>query len=323
MDKVSIIVPVFNVEKYLHRTLSSLVGQTYENLEILVIDDGSSDGSCRIIEDFAQKDTRIRLLRQKENQGVCAARNRGLDAATGEWICFCDGDDWYVPEFVQTMLERAKRETADYVICNYRVVGQGRLSVVSDSLAALESGCDPRIVIACGPLASCTHMVSRRLFTLSRVRYPVGLRQYEELPVMPVLAKYAARIAVCHQPLYCYYQRGNASSASNGSGESEENFRRALAAMGDALGAGYEQEMEFHAIYALFYGEILNACKRGEPTKGILERIDRYRREYPRWQENPYFDKLGRSKQIFLRLVFWRWVTGLRGLAWIHGKIVN
>lgn len=323
MDKVSVIVPVYNVAGYLRRTLDSLTGQTYDDLEILVIDDCSTDGTQPLLAQYASGSKKIRALYQERNQGVSAARNRGLDAATGDWICFCDGDDWYAPEFVQTMLDCARRERADYVICDYRIAAAGRPAAAANSLSGLINGCTGREVVALGPLASCTHMISRRLFAVSGVRYPVGLSQYEELAVIPVLARYARRVGICRQPLYYYFQRGNGSSASNRLVQSEDVFRKALKAMGGALGEGWETEMEYHAIYALFYGEVLKACKRGEPAGQIRERIGRYSREYPHWRSNPYLQKMGRAKRAFLWMVHRRQIAGLRLLAQIHGKIVS
>ena len=89
---ISVIIPVYNVEKYLHRCLDSVIEQTYKNLEVILIDDGSTDHSGEICDDYAAKDVRIHVIHQ-ENQGVSAARNKGLDNVKGEYITFVDSDD--------------------------------------------------------------------------------------------------------------------------------------------------------------------------------------------------------------------------------------
>ena len=94
---ISVIVPVYNVAAWLPRCVDSILAQTYENLEILLVDDGSTDGSGNICEEYAKKDTRIRVL-HKENGGLSSARNAGLDAAAGAYIGFVDSDDWIAPE---------------------------------------------------------------------------------------------------------------------------------------------------------------------------------------------------------------------------------
>ena len=114
MEKVSIIVPVYKVEAYLQRCVESLVRQTYPHVEIILVDDGSPDRSGELCDVFAKEDSRIVVVHQ-ENQGVSAARNRGLDAMTGDWVCFCDGDDWFELDFVEHMLKCAQEEIADYV----------------------------------------------------------------------------------------------------------------------------------------------------------------------------------------------------------------
>ena len=93
MEKVSVIVPVYNNEKYVETCIRSICQQTYQNLEILVINDGSTDGSRQILERMAEKDKRIRLIHQ-ENAGVSAARNKGIELADGEYLTFVDGDDY-------------------------------------------------------------------------------------------------------------------------------------------------------------------------------------------------------------------------------------
>lgn len=323
MSKVSIIVPVYNVDRYLERTVRSLLNQTHRDVEILLIDDGSKDESRKVMDRLAAEDDRVKALIQPCNRGVSAARNRGLEEATGEWVCFCDGDDWYEPTFVEKMLACAQKEEADYIICDYQIAAEGRAPLASGSVKELVGDTSAQRVIALGPVSSCTHMVHRRLLEKSGVRYPVGRRQFEELPVIPVLAKYAGRIAVVDEPLYNYFQRGDGTSASNAAGSIEENFLLSWREMAQALGAGYEKELEYHIIYSLFYGEILNLCKQKKTACEILKKIREYEEQYPQYRENPYLPALGRAKGLFLQMVHLHFVPGLRLLAWVHGKIVK
>lgn len=117
-ERVSVIVPVFNVEEYLEEALDSLLMQTYRNLEILVVDDGSTDGSGEICDAYAMKDERIRVVHQ-ENQGLSGARNTALDLMTGDFVMFLDPDDAYHPEMVQRLVETQKMEQADIVLCRF------------------------------------------------------------------------------------------------------------------------------------------------------------------------------------------------------------
>lgn len=117
-DKVSIIIPVYNVEKYLAECIESVLQQTYTNWEMLLIDDGSTDHSSEICEEYAKKDVRIKVIHQ-ENGGQSKARNTGLDAATGEYIMFLDSDDIYDEKAVEVLQKEISEKNADYIVANY------------------------------------------------------------------------------------------------------------------------------------------------------------------------------------------------------------
>ena len=117
MPQISIIVPNYNTEKYLPRCLKSLVNQTFKDIEIIVIDDGSKDDSVKIMRQFAEKDNRIKVITQK-NSGPATARNKGLDAATGKYLMFCDSDDWYEPNMCEVMFNTIEKKKTDIVCCH-------------------------------------------------------------------------------------------------------------------------------------------------------------------------------------------------------------
>ena len=123
MAKVSIIVPVYNVAKYLARCLDSILAQTARDLEIICVNDGSTDASAAILADYAAKDPRIRVLTQP-NGGLSAARNAGLDAATGDWVMFVDSDDWIPPDAVAAFLQVAAESGARVVVSSSYAVDE-------------------------------------------------------------------------------------------------------------------------------------------------------------------------------------------------------
>lgn len=122
---ISIIVPIYNTSKYLRNCLDSIVNQTMENIEIILVDDGSTDGSDIIIDEYAEKDERVKKI-HKQNSGPSETRNIGIDNATGEYIMFIDSDDWIEPQTCQILYRKAKKKNADFVICgNYNVATSG------------------------------------------------------------------------------------------------------------------------------------------------------------------------------------------------------
>ena len=120
MPEISIIIPVYNSEKYLDTCLNSLINQTFKDIEIICINDGSMDNSLNIMEKYAQTDKRIIVISQ-ENSGVAVARNKGLKTATGNYVMFCDSDDYYYPDMCKTMLNKLKKENVDTVMCSANV----------------------------------------------------------------------------------------------------------------------------------------------------------------------------------------------------------
>lgn len=116
---VSVIVPIYKVEPYLRQCIDSIINQTYKNLEIILVDDGSPDGCPQICDEYVSKDTRIKVI-HKENGGLSSARNAGLDIATGEYVAFVDSDDWIEPTMYEDLLGVMKTHQSDIVVCKYR-----------------------------------------------------------------------------------------------------------------------------------------------------------------------------------------------------------
>ena len=116
--KVSVIIPVYNCEKYIEKCLRSVIDQTYENIEVIVVDDGSSDNSYQIIKEVTREKSNISIIRQ-DNQGLSMARNRGLKDATGEYLTFLDGDDFWGRSHVERLVGIAESNQSDMVICGY------------------------------------------------------------------------------------------------------------------------------------------------------------------------------------------------------------
>ncbi len=121
---VTVIIPVFNSEKYLKRLFSSLINQTYKNLEIVVIDDGSTDGSRFVIEKYCKSEERI-VSYYSDNKGVSEARNFGIKVSNGDYICFIDADDFVEPRYIEELISGVSENQAQLAICNYTLIFNG------------------------------------------------------------------------------------------------------------------------------------------------------------------------------------------------------
>lgn len=134
MPELSIIVPVYKVEKYLPRCIDSILAQTFGDFELILIDDGSPDGCGRICDEYARKDKRIVVIHQK-NMGVSAARNAGLDIARGRYIGFVDSDDWIEPQMYEAMMDAIRENGADMAVCGVRYADEDGKFTRADRLS--------------------------------------------------------------------------------------------------------------------------------------------------------------------------------------------
>ncbi|MDR1460052.1 MAG: glycosyltransferase [Campylobacteraceae bacterium] len=134
---ISVIVPIYNVERYLEKCLNSIINQTYKNLEIILVDDGSPDNCGKICEEYAKKDNRIRVV-HKSNGGLSSARNAGLDIANGEYIAFVDSDDYIAENMYEDLINIARKEMSDIVISSFYYVKKNGIFPYENNLGGLD-----------------------------------------------------------------------------------------------------------------------------------------------------------------------------------------
>lgn len=220
---VSVIVPVYQVEEYLARCVDSILGQTYGNLEVLLVDDGSTDGSGQICEDYAEKDARVKVI-HKANGGLSSARNAGIDAATGTYLEFVDSDDWLEPDGVEAMLTLARTSSVKLVVA-------GRWDVSAKTGVKKKGLCPTRQEVISGTelvrrifrwehcdSSACDKLFHRELFR--EIRFPEGM-VCEDVPVMYKIVLDAQQAVMLNRPIYHYFHRNGSISYS---GISEKNF---------------------------------------------------------------------------------------------------
>jgi glycosyltransferase involved in cell wall biosynthesis len=212
--KISIIVPVYNVEDYVPKCFKSIIDQTYENLEIILVDDGSTDKSGDICDEYAKKDNRMIVIHQ-ENQGLSMARNNALDIASGEYIGFVDGDDWIAPDMYSTLYENATKYEADISMCNFYYVSQsGHLSPYSNENTpekVLEGIYKISHNIRLSNNCVWNRLYKRRLF--DDIRFPER-KTFEDIFVMHRLVDNANKIVLSTQCKYYYLLRENGITLS-------------------------------------------------------------------------------------------------------------
>lgn len=212
-QKVSVIVPIYKVEPYLKRAVASILHQTYHNLEIILVDDGSPDQCGRICDDYAKEDNRITVI-HKENGGLSDARNAGLDAAHGEYIVFVDSDDFIAEDYVETLMQCLKKYDADVAMCSYAVTASVELdeSIFKASRDETVEVCDRRELL--NNLYDANHkdatyfIVSwNKIYKASLwqdVRFPRGRIHEDEATTYKIYDR-AQKGVYLHRPLYGYF----------------------------------------------------------------------------------------------------------------------
>ena len=209
---VSIIVPVYNVEKYVERCVESILAQSYSEFELLLVDDGSTDQSGAICERLKAKDKRIRVIHQN-NRGLSAARNRGLAEATGEYITYIDSDDYVDISYLETLYQNAIQYQADVSVCSFRLVRENKKKnekIKGNGKVRLHSGRDAAEEIVAhnkrSMITAWGKLYHRSLKEL--LIYPEGRLHEDEFVTYKVLYE-ARQVVEADVPLYNYYQRGN------------------------------------------------------------------------------------------------------------------
>ena len=250
---ISLIVPVYNVKDYLKTCLQSILEQTYKNLEIILVDDGSDDGSSGICDEYARMDQRIKTI-HLPHSGVSAARNAGLAAATGELLGFVDSDDWIDHDMYQYLYALMQEHDADVSACTYLLEQEGRPSKIINNTGKLYVFSRKEIIRALVKNDLVKNYLWAKLFKrklFDRLSFPVG-RVYEDVAVLYKVFYSSQKVVLSCVSKYHYMIHKN------------ESITR----------GGYDPVKEYHYFLSLYEQDkfIQNAELGGESSVGVLKR---------------------------------------------------
>lgn len=204
---VSVIVPVYNVEKYLSRCLDSILAQSLQSIEVICIDDGSIDRSPEILNEYAGKDARIKVITQ-ENKGLCEVRKKGISISSGRYLGFVDSDDWVAPEMYERLVDRAEHENCDMVLCDYYLSRLGELTYTK-GYAGKKLTVKEFMQIDAPPY------LCMKLFRADLKEYMMeakGTNQAEDVGMLYPLLPHVKKMGYVPEALYYYFQRADSSS---------------------------------------------------------------------------------------------------------------
>lgn len=304
--KVSIIVPVYNVEKYLAKCLDSLVYQTLNEIEIIVVNDGTKDNSQQIIDKYVTNFPNKVFSYVKENGGLGDARNYGLHYAKADYIGFIDSDDYVEKTMFEKLYMKAISENADLVLCDIEYVWEN--STERKKLVGFKSidGIDISKSIFLSPLFAWNKLYRKELFTNYGLHYPKRL-WYEDIPVTIPIFAHATIISYIDEVLIHYVQRNSSIMASKDTAKMNDIFEVLMQVYryykhNDILDK-YRAEIEYLFIEQLIlYGSFrfFRTDSSGELMKKALNMMQEY---FPNWRKNTYIRTLHAHYQIYLKTV--------------------
>lgn len=235
MLKVSIIIPVYGVEKYIEKCARSIFEQSYSNLEIIFVNDCTKDDSIKVIhqtlDEYPCRKNQVQILSQEENMGVSAARKRGIESITGDYCIQFDSDDFVEQTMIEEMLNLAILESADIVFCDINLItkSSSRHIVVAPSLCPIE--CMEQLLRSQVHSSLCNKLIKTDLYRNNAIQFKEGLNMREDLSVMYRLMYFAKKISYISKPFYNYVLRGGSISDSRMSDMQQKNAQELIVQM--------------------------------------------------------------------------------------------
>ncbi len=318
MEKVSVIVPAYNVKKFIGECVKSITAQTYKNIEVVIVDDGSSDGTFEMCQRLADEDSRIKLIRN-DHCGVSRARNAGLDNSAGDYIMSVDSDDIIAPDMIETLYNKLKETGADVVACGCSYISeQGehlndfpppRERVLSgrDALEARDNGVGANAMIA----SPCAKLTKREVY--AGKRYKEGI-VYEDMHLMPYLYFDVQRFVIIP---YCGYKYRQREGSIMHRKESEREYRFYFDIWSDHA-EFYRQKGDIGLEYYVHKNaadKILMACRKREIPDGLDKySVNEFKKHYKFLKKHAPSAKEKLKYLLFLLL-------GIKGYRAVRKKV--
>ena len=305
MPKVSVIVPFFNVEGYIEKCLDTLVNQTLEDIEIILVNDGSKDNSILVAKKFQERYPKKIVYLEKENGGLSDARNFGIPYAKGEYIAFLDSDDYVEKDMYEKMYTLAKKENSDMVQCNFY---WEYIEEHKRKLGDLQEYQNKKEMIVKGRVEAWNKLIRREILEKSNVKFPKGLR-YEDVEFTYKLVPFLEKVSFLKEPLVHYIQRGNSISNSQNerTGEIFDILDNVIKFYKEKnIYEEYKNELEYIYVKTLFCRSLARITQIANPE--IQERLiektwNSVNEKFPNWKKNPILKKGKSVKDIYLKTI--------------------
>ena len=303
MPKVSVIVPIYNVEKYLEKCINSLLSQTLEDIQIILVNDGSKDNSGNIAREYEKNNKNRIIYVEKENGGLSDARNYGLKYATGDFIAFLDSDDYIEKNAYEEMYNKAIEENADYVECDFIWEFPNKIRV--DKQYPYKN---KKEMLSFVRVVAWNKLIKRQLITDNNLEFPKGLR-YEDIEFTYKLIPFVNKFAYVDKPFVHYVQReGSIANVQN------ERTAEIFTVLDNVIEfykknniyEEYRDELEYNYARYLLCSSLKRMCKIKDKTireKLLTESWERLNLNFPNWKENVILKTVNIGKNKYMRTV--------------------
>ena len=303
MPKVSIVVPIYNVEKYLKKCLNTLVNQTLNDIQIILVNDGSSDNSGKIAKEFQKKYIEKIIYLEKENGGLSDARNFGIPYATGEYIAFLDSDDYVEMSMYEDMYNLAKKENSDMVECDFY---WGYPEKLKQDIGELYEG--KKEMLEKVRVVAWNKLIKREILEKSQVWFPKGYR-YEDVEFTYKLIPYLEKVSFVKKPYIHYMQREG--SISNSQNERTKEIFEVLEHVIEfykekELYEEYKTQLEYLYTRYLLCSSLLRMVKIQDKKvrKELLNKTwTNLNTKFPYWKKNEILKKQKVGKNLYMKTV--------------------
>ena len=308
MPQISVIVPVYNVESFLRKCLDSIMQQSFQDFEVIIVDDGSTDSSGSIAQEYVKEYANVQMITQ-ENGGLGAARNTGISAAKGEFLLFVDSDDTIDKNTLQVLMDTVNSTNADLVIFDFLSEDlHGNVTQISEECVQKNSDATlsqcPQLLLDWP--ASWNKFYHRKLFIDTEIRFPKKV-WYEDFRTTPKILTLASHIEYVNKPFYHYLQRpGSIMRSAN-----VDRNKEIIDAFDDLVNYfkehklfdAYYQELEYLAVLHIFILASVRVLKANRKHP-LLKIFRSYVKEnFPNYKQNPYLNRLTKKERIILKFL--------------------
>lgn len=327
---VSIIVPVYNMEKHLRCCIDSILAQSYENIEVVCINDCSTDNSLSILNEYEKLDPRVKVINLKTNVRQGGARNAGIDYSTGDYIYFVDSDDWVETDLIESLVSKLTKCKNEIVYCDYttrnndpsldKVVCRNNVDWLNDNIDEIKR----KLIIAPSPIW--TALYSSDFFKVKDIKFPEGVF-YEDNFIVPLIICNAERISKVQKSLINYNLK-NASVTRTFN--NDKFFERVVTAKmllkeikDNAFYDKYRSELEFYITDIYLINTTIGCYRKFYPVKHKKagEIIKEFNVLLPQFKDNKYFKEKVKSK--FFYSAYFYMLTKVRGIVYLIYTVRN